>query len=607
MNLQIWFPLNGNLNNQGLNNSIKLTNDNSDIELNGKIGSCYSFNGSSSRLYSEQQLNYTTKNLSFCVWAKIDSTVTHNAYLGGLSLASSPGFMLYYAYSSQKLYGYINGTTRITYQLSEQLHLNTWHHYTMTYNGTKVFLYIDGAFITSADYSTETGIGNCYVNIGSRRSNSTTGAYFFQGLLNDFRIYDYCLSPKEVEEITKGLIAHYKLDNNGMGNENLAANTGNELIFSTSSDWTYMRPPTGIANRAINNTEHGVDIIHNSTTNDLFTVSFDYSITGVDTTFTLKPWLSKSSSSYDYNGNWVKTIGNSIPVGNSSGRFIGVMKLTADQISYGERWIMGSLNKNNNRNIQLLISNFKFEKGSEPTIWSPAPSDADYPSDYKTTIFDSSGYGNDGTVIGSLTTATGSPRYEVGTIFNGTDAAIKVINNNWCSQGMEALTINLWVKASAWSGNIRLFSCTESGGFNTESGNSGYLRFPVNVYTNAEKTTSAYKYDGNELQRSALPVNEWIMLTFVYDTTGTKTYINGELHHTYSNTSYGIHFNTNARLFLGCEASAANPSTPYLNGQESDFRIYATALSAAAIKELYNTGGAIDSSGNIYARELVEV
>jgi hypothetical protein len=68
------------------------------------------------------------------------------------------------------------------------------------------------------------------------------------------------------------------------------------------------------------------------------------------------------------------------------------------------------------------------------------------------------------------------------------------------------------------------------------------------------------------------------MLTFVYDSTGTRTYINGELHHTYTNTSYGIRFNTNARLFLGCEANSANPSSPYFNGQESDFRIYYTAL-----------------------------
>ena len=46
MGLQIWLPLNGNLNNQGINKTITITNNGATVDTNGKIGQCYSLNGS---------------------------------------------------------------------------------------------------------------------------------------------------------------------------------------------------------------------------------------------------------------------------------------------------------------------------------------------------------------------------------------------------------------------------------------------------------------------------------------------------------------------------------------------------------------------------------
>ena len=58
-------------------------------------------------------------------------------------------------------------------------------------------------------------------------------------------------------------------------------------------------------------------------------------------------------------------------------------------------------------------------------------------------------------------------------------------------------------------------------------------------------------------------------------------------------------------LIIGARASAANATSTTLEytGKLSDIRIYTTALSAAAVKELYQTS--LDtSSGSPKAREL---
>ena len=41
------------------------------------------------------------------------------------------------------------------------------------------------------------------------------------GYLQDFRVYDHCLSESEIKRLAQGLIVHYPLNNNGLGNENL--------------------------------------------------------------------------------------------------------------------------------------------------------------------------------------------------------------------------------------------------------------------------------------------------------------------------------------------------------------------------------------------------
>ena len=224
-------------------------------------------------------------------------------------------------------------------------------------------------------------------------------------------------------------------------------------------------------------------------------------------------------------------------------------------------------------------------------------------------VLDSSGFENNA-IANDITSSSGSPRYGSCASFNGSSSYLKILDKKCFAQYAHSMTINLWAYKRNWTSqvSVRLFSCTESGGFNTEGGNSGYLKFPIRVATNSGQSTYEYRSEATEIKLSDL-TSGWHMFTFVYTDYGTKEYIDGSLYHTYdyTNRAYGIRFNMNARLFLGCEASTANPTGPYLNGKESDFRLYYTALSADDILELYRTSISIDRDENIFAYEYVEV
>lgn len=624
MALRVWLPLNGNLENKGISD-ITVTNNGATVDDNGKIGKCYYFNGSSycyENTYNWS--NFNTSTFSLCCWYKEPSPVASgNSQI--ICIGTSSGWnnirigLLRRTSNGYPMFSVSNGSSAVQYNFTAtNFSLDVWNHIAVTYNNGTMSMYINGVLDKTMNTTIVPVLNSSqHLGIGS----ASNGAEKLSGYLNDVRIYDHCLSPLEVKEISQGLILHYKLDGfSGGAGENLAIGTNTadistnvfnqsnqtggitkEIVYEdgipcvkitrndvAQSGWKYFSYNNFLRNNIKTSTQYTVSFDIKASVNG--TIGFTGLVQGNATNYMTKS-TSVEQGTVTQNV-WSHIILHCITKDSFSDITIGsqviYMSPSASLVDIG---------------VSYLLKNMKLEEGENATSWTPSLSETGIDT---SKIIDSSGYGRDG-IQNNVTIIAESDRYNNSTNFNGTNSYVKVPDNNWMSQGLEALTINLWAKATTWPTNGgRLLSCTETGGFNLEGGSSGYWRFPIHVYTNAEKTSTAYKYDSKEIQISALTPNNWNMITLVYDTTGTKTYINGQLHHTYTNTSYGIHFNTNARLFLGCEANTANPGGNYFNGQESDFRLYATALSAEDILDLYHTPANIDNLGGIHGFEFIE-
>ena len=233
MSLQVWLPLNGDLNNQGLSD-ITITNNNATINNNGKIGQCYVFNGSNNYI----RINYNFYNTQYSVSAWVYSTSASATQTVCCDrTATGSGFSTFLIGGKLRIDpggNNVQWTTNYTYPI------NTWFHLCITYDGTKVSYYINGEFKESSNRTINSSYWGNVTSIGASQVNNSSYSNYLNGRLNDFRIYDHTLSDKEIDELSRGLILHYKMDsfiNNKIYDCSGYYNDGNVIgIISTNYD-----------------------------------------------------------------------------------------------------------------------------------------------------------------------------------------------------------------------------------------------------------------------------------------------------------------------------------------------------------------------------------
>lgn len=613
MPLQVWLPLTGDLSNNGLHDyPLAIYRGNEVYNDNGKLGKCFYSNGVNTIKISNIIPDfYSYTAYSLCAWFYIEAQNTVHTGSAVISGGNWNNQVLNLAVSDWSTDHYtrlrISGTSwgnTYTYNFN----LNTWYHVVVSSDGNKTYAYVNGSLIgdTASGFLPSAIEGN---DICVGGATYYSGMQFF-GKICDVRIYDHCLSPKEVKLLSQGLVAHYQLNGDGRGLPNLANNTNTTL----TDKFGYSEQTGGSTNSIVldngipcikitrNSTEHsGWDYLHYDDlrvseikTNTTYTVSMDIKCSGSGSVG-FKGFL---------NGNATNSMNQAITIvqgdfsANTWSHIIlqTLTKSSFDEITVGSQCVYMTCQFLRTTGSWLMMKNMHVQEGSVDTKWAPSMSDTAYTSlGYsETTVYDSSGFNHHGNAIDSLTISSDSARNLISTYFDGTSSGVLIENLPLSPVINSDITYSFWIKPDGENGARSVY-------FGSYSANSWSI----------EKTTSnilrLYWMGNPDEYCSGATISDGVWQHICITKHGSndvKVYVNGELKWTSTAAHNTLAFPTTYRI--GRDVRSGD-NTPY-KGFMSDFRIYATALSADDVKTLYNAPVSIANNGTMITQgEFVEV
>ena len=577
MALQIWLPLNGNLNNQGLN-TYTISNTGV-IDSLGKIGSCYSY----SKQYTLISGNIISNLSKFSIscWVYLTNASTYNIFT---SENSSGYWQFLLGNNSIKVRDSVSGLSgsRIEKTITA-IPSSVWVHVTVVYDEGVVKVYQNGVLkdtLTFHSGATMNTHDKMYIGADGLNNAST---YPGNCKINDFRVYNHCLSDKEVSEISKGLILHYKLSENYQ----TLNNSFKYPTFNTSSGhggWSHWAPSNNTGTYSQNTNR---EYIYRDT--QTYSHYFEhksganyyicYQSPAFEGGYRSAQAIIKMPNGEDPRGHI--RFGHNANVGTNP-------PTTFTQLGDGF-WLMkheGFQQDGSNDLVSISITHNKGVYISEAYLENDKKVCSDIFSTNNNNVIDCSGYTREGEIIGNLTTNSDTPRYDYVTSFDG-KSYIQIT-----SPSVEVRSVSFWAKwDSIPSGQSVVFVDQKSKmGFGLMS--TGILCSSNGISTNTFNKTS-------------IVANKWYH--FVIVNTGTAPtstsrdlFINGVKQIPTSNTSNWT-FNIDY-LQVGKRSTTSDGFV----GSISDFRMYVTPLTDNDVMDLYSTSTSVDNFGNLHCYEVDE-
>ena len=563
MALQVWLPLNGNLNNQGLAN-VTVTNNGATVNDGGKIGKCYAFgdgNASDKGININNNLTSLGSKRSICAW--VNPKGNHYHYSGAIASSGNWNNIRWAFCLQQNNQGFTGFDSGYSLYYSTDIPTNTWTHLCVTVDNGVTKFYKNGVYLGQQSRGSGTLTSDAS-NTMIGRETYASGYFTFNGDICDVRIYDHCLSPKEVKDISKGLILHYKLDDEG--------------VESTTNLVTSLSPGdrTTVSNGVVTATGETADTYFTINLSEDIVIGTQYTIScyvempeGCNWNFPLGAQGNTSLDWYLVNGYNTKTF-------------------TANSIDWGTKRIFMDDNGGTARGqgIPCKFYNFQLEKKDHATSF------VGYGQTRNASVaYDSSGYKYDGIVNGTLSVNTDTPRYDRSTVFTAGQNYHIISPAIPKTDFQNSYTISWWSKTSDMNGRMA-WGSSEGNRLNLYPSN-GYF-----CWNTGDGASNAIK-NGSTSVAFAPYQGAWHHYAMVGDGTNGNLYIDG----TYVGKATTYKPLNSSVIYL----SGWNSSTEYTwGGNIVDFRMYSTALSADDIKELYDTSAYICNNGTVCGYEFIE-
>jgi hypothetical protein len=160
----------------------------------GKSNASLSFDGTDDSMSTADSPSFDMATMTISAWIKTANSSEQ-------CIAERNNSTFYFCTNAGKLRYYLNNVGASWTSSTKSINDNIWHHVVATWDGTNKKLYVDGLLDTTAAGSGGDIANSTYgINIGVRK-NSVTSVNYFQGQIDDVRLFNYPLTAEQIKQI----------------------------------------------------------------------------------------------------------------------------------------------------------------------------------------------------------------------------------------------------------------------------------------------------------------------------------------------------------------------------------------------------------------------